>query len=207
MFDARLRPIIDPLLNAIGGALARAGIGANAVTMFGALLGIGAGVAIAGEQCALALALIIANRLADGLDGAVARATGISDFGGFLDSIADYIFYIAVPLGFGFASDANTTAAMVLIGTFTLTAVSFLAFATIAAKRGQETRAHGIKSFFYSTGLMEGAETIGFFIAFCLWPDHFVMLAYSFAALCIVTVVQRTVLAMRLFANPSPRDE
>ncbi len=30
------------------------------------------------------------------------------------------------------------------------------AFAVIAAKRGEETRAHGRKSFFYSTGLAEG---------------------------------------------------
>lgn len=207
MFDARLRPLIDPPLNAIGGALARAGIGANMVTVFGAMLGVGAGVAIAGEHYLVGLALIIANRLADGLDGAVARASGISDFGGYLDSLADFLFYVAVPLGFGLAHDGNTAAAMVLIATFTLTAVSFLAFATIAAKRGQETRAHGVKSFFYSTGLMEGAETIGFFIAFCLWPDHFAILAYSFAALCIVTVVQRTVLAMRLFANPRSREE
>lgn len=201
MFDARLRPIIDPPLNAIGGALARAGIGANAVTMFGALLAIAAGGAIAGEHYAIAIALIIANRLADGLDGAVARVSGVSDLGGYLDSIADYIFYIAVPLGFGLASTANTAAAMLLIAAFTLTAVSFLAFAAIAAKRGQETAAHGTKSFFYSNGLMEGAETIGFFITFCLWPQHFEVLAAVFAALCLLTVVQRSALAWRQFAH------
>ena len=32
--------------------------------------------------------------------------------------------------------------------------------ATLAAKQGLETRAHGRKSFFYSTGLAEGAETL-----------------------------------------------
>ena len=199
MFDARLRPIIDPPLNAIGGALARAGIGANAVTMFGAILGVAAGVAIAWEHYGLALALIIANRLADGMDGAVARVSGITDFGGYLDSIADYIFYIAVPLGFGLVSADNTPAAMVLIAAFTLTAVSFLAFAAIAARRGAETAAHGKKSFVYSSGLMEGAETIGFFIAFCLWPQHFVTLAFVFAALCALTVLQRGIMARRLF--------
>lgn len=201
MFDARLRPIIDPPLNAIGGALARAGIGANVVTAFGALLAIAAGVAIAGEHYAIGLALIIANRLADGLDGAVARVSGITDFGGYFDSIADYLFYIAVPLGFGFASAANTPAAMALIAAFTLTAVSFLAFAAIAARRGEATNAHGKKSFVYSSGLMEGAETIGFFIAFCLWPHHFAVLATSFAALCILTVVQRSTAARRQFSD------
>ncbi len=207
MFDARLRPIIDPPLNAIGSALARAGIGANAVTVFGAILGVAAGVAIAWEHYGLALALIIANRLADGLDGAVARVSGITDFGGYLDSIADYLFYIAVPLGFGFGNATNTVAAMVLIGAFTLTAVSFLAFAAIAAKRGEDTIAHGKKSFFYSSGLMEGAETIGFFIAFCVWPAHFATLAFVFAALCLLTVVQRSLLARRQFSNPKPTQE
>ncbi len=199
MFDARLRPIIDPPLNAIGRGLARAGIGANVVTLFGSLLGIMAGAAIARELYAIGLVLIIANRLADGLDGAVARAGGISDFGGYLDSIADYMFYIAVPVGFSLANTTNTNAAMVLIAAFTLTAVSFLAFAAIAAKRGEETRAHGTKSFFYSTGLMEGAETIGFFIAFCLLPAYFAPLAYIFAGLCALTVVQRTAMAWRQF--------
>ena len=46
MFDARLRPLIDPALNRMGAALARAGITANQVTVAGALCGALAGVAI-----------------------------------------------------------------------------------------------------------------------------------------------------------------
>ncbi len=199
MFDARLRPLIDPPLNAAGRWLARAGIGANAMTLFGAALGIGAGIAAAYQHYWLALALILANRLADGLDGAIARATGGSDFGGYLDIVCDFAFYVAVPLGFGLANPANLVPALVLTASFTLTGVSFLAFAVHAAKRGQETAAHGAKSFFYSTGLAEGGETIAVFLAFCLAPAWFAALAYGYAALCLATVIQRSAMAARTF--------
>lgn len=74
MFDARLRPLIDPPLNALGRMLARAGIGANAVTLAGLVPAVGAGLAIAHSFYLEALALIVLNRLLDGLDGAAARA-------------------------------------------------------------------------------------------------------------------------------------
>lgn len=201
MFDAFLRPLIDPPLNAMGRALARLGIGANAVTLAGLVPALGAGFATAHHHYLLALALIAANRLLDGLDGAAARVRGITELGGYLDTLADYVFYLAVPLGFGFAQPGNTMPAMVLIASFTLTCVSFLAFAAIAARRGKATKAHGTKSFFYSTGLAEGAETIAVFAAMCLWPAQFAVIAYAFAALCLLTVVQRSLLAVRTFGT------
>lgn len=201
MFDARLRPLIDPPLNAVGRALARRGISANAVTLAGLVPALAAAFAIANHHFFAGLALILVNRLIDGLDGAVARASGLTDFGGYLDTLADYVFYVAVPVGFGLAVTENTAAAMLLIASFTLTCASFLVFAAIAARRGQETAAHGAKSIFYSTGLAEGAETIAVFIAMCLWPAQFPAIAIGFAALCLLTVVQRSLLASRTFAH------
>lgn len=192
MFDARLRPLIDPPLNAMGRGLARAGITANQVTLAGLAIGLGGAVAIAERQFWLALALVIASRLLDGLDGAVARAGSKSDFGGYLDIVCDFAFYVAVPVGFGFADPANLPFALVLVACFTVTGISFLAFAVLAAQRGLETNAHGEKSFFYNTGLAEGAETIAFFLAMCLWPAGFSTLATAFAVLCILTVLQRS---------------
>ncbi|MFM9852232.1 MAG: CDP-alcohol phosphatidyltransferase family protein [Sphingomonadaceae bacterium] len=192
MFDARLRPLIDPPLNAIGRAIARAGVSANQVTLAGAVIGVSSAVAIAERWFWLALALVIVSRVFDGLDGAVARATTKSDFGGYLDIVCDFAFYVAVPVGFGFADPANLPFALVLVACFTVTGVSFLAFAVLAAQRGLETTAHGEKSFFYNTGMAEGAETIAFFIAMCLWPGGFRWLAAIFAVLCLVTVLQRS---------------
>lgn len=199
MFDARLRPLIDPALNLMGAALARRGVSANQVSAAGAACGALAGLAIGLGHPLAGLALILASRLLDGLDGAVARHRGTTDLGGYLDIVCDYVFYLAVPLGFGFAAPANLPFALLLTASFTLTAVSFLAYATLAAKRGLETQAHGLKSFFYSTGLAEGAETLLAFVLMCLWPAGFPIIASVFAALCILTVIQRSAIAARVF--------
>ena len=195
MLDAKLRPLIDPPLNRLGRVLASAGVTANGLTFTGLALGLGGAAAIALGHVGWGLALILANRLLDGLDGAVARVRGPSDLGGYFDIVADFAFYVSVPLGFGILSPANTLPAAVLIASFVLTGVSFLAFAVIAGKRGATTEAHGRKSFFYSTGLAEGTETIAVFIAMCLWPAAFPVIAYAYAGLCALTVIQRSIVA------------
>jgi phosphatidylglycerophosphate synthase len=199
MFDARLRPLIDPFLDRMGARLARVGASANQVSLAGAALGALAGAAIGFGQPLAGLGLVLASRLLDGLDGAIARVRGPTDFGGYLDILCDYVFYLAVPLGFGFAAPGNLPFALLLVASFTLTAVSFLAYAALAARRGLETRAHGLKSFFYSTGLAEGAETLMAFVLMCLWPAGFPVIALIFAGLCLLTVIQRSVIAWRVF--------
>ena len=199
MLDARLRPLIDPPLNRVGRTLAEMGVTANMLTFAGLALGIGAAFAIAYDHLWIGLALIIANRAFDGLDGAVARATGPSDLGGYFDIVADFAFYVSVPLAFGILSDENTLPALVLVASFVLTGISFLAFAVIAANRAEESTAHGTKSFFYSTGIAEGGETIAVFIAMCLFPHAFSWIAYGYAILCVITVFQRSALAIVRF--------
>lgn len=199
MLDAKLRPLIDPPLNALGRRLASLGIGANSITMTGMIVGLGAGVMIAYSHFAIALALILASRLLDGLDGAVARATRISDFGGYLDIVADFSFYVAVPVGFAFAAPDNMPFALLLVASFTLTGISFLSYAVLAAKRGLETSEHGRKSFFYNTGLAEGTETIAAFLLMCLFPGHFPLIASIYTVMCLLTVFQRSLAAFMTF--------
>ena len=201
MFDAKFRPLIDPPLNAAGRWIAARGIGANALTLVGLAIGLAGAGAIAGGHFAVGLALIAFNRIFDGLDGAVARVQGPSDLGGYLDIVADFAFYVAVPVGFGIADPANALPALILVASFVLTGTSFLAFAAIAAKRGETTAVHGAKSFFYSTGLAEGGETIAVFAAMCVWPASFAAIAYGYAALCVLTVCQRSALAVRAFGS------
>ena len=200
MFDARLRPLIDPPLNAAGRWIAARGISADVVTLIGLSFGLLAALAAGLGEPIWALALIALNRLADGLDGAVARATGPSAFGGFLDLSADFLFYAAVPLGFAFAAPGtNALAAAVLLFSFVANGSAFLAYAAVAERLGLTTDAQGQKSLYYVAGLAEGAETILLFVLFCLAPGWFVVLAYGFAALCIVSAVGRVLLAARVF--------
>jgi phosphatidylglycerophosphate synthase len=201
MFDAQIRANINPALDKIAARMARAGITANGLTLSGALFGVAAAILIADGQYGLALIFIAINRLFDGLDGRIAGINGSTEFGGYLDSLCDFLFYVAVPLGFGIANPANLLPALILVAAFTLTGVSFLAFAAIAARRGEDNGAHGRKSLIYSTGLMEGAETIAFFVVMCLLPDYFPGLAYVFAGLCALTVLQRVWMAANLLGR------
>jgi phosphatidylglycerophosphate synthase len=199
MFDTALRRLVDPPLNKAARLLAGSGASANFFTGVGALTGLAAAAAVSQQQFAGGLGLILINRILDGLDGAVARINGPTEYGGYLDTLADYLFYVSIPLAFGWANAANQVAALLLIASFTLTAVSFLAFAAIAARRGDDDQVHGPKAFIYSAGLMEGGETIAFFILFCLFPAYFPVLALLFAGLCVLTVAQRMMLAAKTF--------
>ena len=138
-----------------------------------------------------ALGLILANRVADGLDGALARHTAVTDLGGFLDTVADFLFYSAVPFAFALAAPERALAAAFLIFSFVGTGVSFLAFAAIAARRAMITERYGVKSIYYLGGLAEGTETILVFAAMAVRPDWFVPLAYGFGMLCWVTTALR----------------
>jgi len=200
MLDTVTRPLINRPLNSAGRFLARRGVGANAVTLTGLVIGLLAALAVGIGYFALAFALIVVNRVIDGLDGAVARASTPTDRGGYLDIVVDYVFYASIPFAFAVIDPAhNAIPAAALLAGFCLTCSSFLTFATIAAKRGLETETHGKKSFFYSTGLVEGTETIAFFLAMTAMPHWFPVLAWVFAALCVLTAIQRSVLAMKLF--------
>jgi phosphatidylglycerophosphate synthase len=202
MFDARLRPLIDPPLNALARALDGGGVSANAITGVGFLVGLGAAAAIGLGYAMLGLILLLINRLLDGLDGAVARRVGPTDFGGYLDIVLDFLVYAAVPVGFAVLDpEANALPAAVLLLSFMGTGSSFLAYAVVAAKRGLSTENRGRKSFYYLGGLTEGTETIVFFVVCCLWPEHFALLAYVFAGLCWITTVTRIAAARATFGS------
>ncbi|MFO0405765.1 MAG: CDP-alcohol phosphatidyltransferase family protein [Labrys sp. (in: a-proteobacteria)] len=200
MLDGLARRVIDPPLNAAGRRLAAAGVTADGVTTAGLVAGLGAAVAIALHAPLLGLVLIGLSLLLDGLDGAVARASAKTDRGGYLDIVFDFIFYGAVPLAFAVADPAMAIPAAVLLFAFYVNGASFLAYAIFAAKRGLETRGRGDKSLYFTAGLAEGTETIAVFVAMCLWPAGFALLAYGFAALCLVTAAARIRLAVDAFS-------
>ena len=205
MLDRAANAALMPLLQAGARWLVRAGIGADAVSVAGFAIGIAGGVAIALHHFSLGLVLLLASRLADGLDGPVARLTQPTDRGAFLDITLDFVFYASVPLAFAFADPAsNALPAAALLASFIGTGSSFLAFAVMAEKRGLKSTAYPSKSFYYLGGLTEGTETIACFLAMCLWPQHFGVLAFGFAALCALTTVTRIVGGARVLGRTPP---
>lgn len=204
MIDRQLRPFIDPPLNALGERLAGSGVSANRVTLIGLVLGLLAAVAIVLGAFWVALVLILLSRLADGLDGAVARSHGITDFGGYLDITSDYLFYGAIPLAFVICDPtANGVAGAVLLTSFYFNGATFLGYSILAERHKLRSGSHGVKSIYFTTGLLEGAETILFFVLICLWPEWFAVLAWVFAALCFYTALSRVVLAYETFDGTS----
>lgn len=202
MLDRHLRPLIDPPLNLLGGQIARFGLSANTVSLIGLAFGLAGAAAIVAGHFLLAAALILASRVADGLDGAVARAHGVTDFGGYLDITCDFVFYAAIPLAFILFDPANNgVAGAVLLASFYINGASFLGYAILAEKNRMHSDVHGVKSLYFTGGLLEGAETIAFFIALCLWPLWFAPMAFVFAALCAITTGARVALAAKVFRS------
>lgn len=202
MLDGMARKLIDPPLNRLGTRIAATGIGADAVTLTGLVLGLLAAVVIALGAPGWALLPLLASRLADGLDGAVARASRKTDFGGYLDITCDFVFYGAIPLGFVWLDPtANGAAGAFLLASFYANGASFLGFAILAEKKQMSTDARGVKSLYFTGGLLEGTETIAFFVALCLWPNWFAPLAWGFGVLCFITAGSRILLARRVFPD------
>jgi phosphatidylglycerophosphate synthase len=194
MLDRRANAALMPLLQAIARRLVGARVGADAVTVAGFLLGLAAASAIALQAYLAGLALILASRLADGLDGPVARLTQPTDRGAFLDVTLDFLFYASIPLAFAIADpQAHALPAAVLLAAFIGTGSSFLAFAVLAQRRGIDSRDYPHKGIYYLGGLTEATETLICFGLMCVWPEKFAWWAYGFAALCVPTIGTRIV--------------
>ena len=116
----------------------------------------------------------------------------------------DFAFYGMIPLAFVILDpSANGIPGALLIAVFYANGASFLAYAIMAEKRGISDDARGAKSLFFTTGLAEATETIAVFVAFCLFPAWFAILAYAFAALTAYTALSRVVLAWQVFGGPN----
>lgn len=192
MLDQRLNAALRPLLQRLAQGLVRRGVGADGVTWAGFGIGLSGSAAIVLQSPLAGLLLILASRLCDGLDGAVARLTRPTDRGAFLDIALDFVFYASVPLAFALADPAaNALPAAVLLAAFIGTGSSFLAFSLLAERRGLRSQDYPDKGLYYLGGLTEASETLLCFAAMCLWPAWFAPLAYGFAALCGLTLLTR----------------
>ncbi len=192
MIDARLLPIQARILAPVAHWLHLRQVRADTLTLSGFGVGVCGAIALSFGLWSLALALILLNRLLDGLDGAVARMNGPTEHGAFLDIALDFVFYALIPLGFAVHNQAaNALPAAVLLAAFIGTGSSFLAFASVAAKNDLRAEDFPTKGIYYLGGLTEGFETITLFVLMCLWPAAFAALAYVFATACAITTLLR----------------
>jgi len=203
VLDRYAMKLFKPVIDRTALEIKKMGYSADQVTFTGFGLGLFAALCIALGFYLFAILPLLASRALDGLDGAVARTGIATDRGAYIDIGLDFVFYASIPLAFGMANpDANALAAATLLSAFMGTGASFLAYAIIAEKRGLKSTDYPTKSFYYLGGLAEGTETIACFVAMCLWPHHFALLAYVYAALCLITTITRLLAGWHTFAEP-----
>jgi phosphatidylglycerophosphate synthase len=201
LLDRLALKLVKPMVEAAAERLAARGVTADQATLAGFGFGMLAAILIAFGFSTLAILPLLVNRALDGVDGALARMSGTTERGAFLDISLDFVFYAAIPLAFAAQGpDVNALAAAILLAAFVTTGTSFLAFAVIAEKRGLKSTTYPSKSFYYLGGLTEGTETILCFLAMCWWPQHFATIAIAYAALCALTAVTRLVAGWKMFA-------
>ncbi len=189
MLDSKIRGLWDRLIRPVGEALARSGIGPNAITAFGVgLQMIVAWLIISGRLLSAGLVAIVAA-VADTLDGAVAKARGVTNkFGALLDSsadrLSDALFFVPVAWLYGVSPDAARAgetwvaglALVALVGSFLVSYV--------------KARAEGL-GFECNVGIVERAERLVLVILGLLLEPILPLVLLVLAALSVVTVVQR----------------
>jgi phosphatidylglycerophosphate synthase len=203
MLDRMALRLSKPALDRMADYAICGRITADQMSLAGLALGLFAALLIALGFPQIAILPLLAGRLADGLDGAIARGCNEQTHrGAFIDITFDFFFYAAVPLAFAIANPAqNALAGALLLAAFITTGSSFLAYASIAARRGELNIAYPTKGIYYLGGLTEGSETILLFLVCCIWPSWFPLLAYVFSALCLVTAATRLVAGWNEFAD------
>jgi phosphatidylglycerophosphate synthase len=195
MLDARARRRLLPALEPAAAALDARGARAWHVTAVGLAVGVAACVAAGLASWPAALGLWLANRVLDGLEGALARRQGTTDLGGFLDFVADFVVYGGFVVGVAVAVPDARVACCALLAAYLLNNVAQLTFASLVEKRGLGYGDE--RSIRLTPGLTEGTETIIAYTAFCLLPEHAAIVAWTFAAMVLFTTGQRVALAHR----------
>jgi phosphatidylglycerophosphate synthase len=200
VFDHLLRALKDRLLAPVARVLGPS-FSPNALSWMAFAIGLGSAWAIWRGQLGWALALWLANRTVDGLDGTQARVHGReSQFGAYLDIVLDFGVYAAIPIAIVAAQPTApyAVAGMVLLGSFFVNAASWMYLAAILEQRNEGAKARGeLTSITMPRGLVAGTETVVFYSLFLMWPSLQVPLFWIMAGLVFTNVVVRLLWARR----------
>ena len=203
MFDRRIQKFTQKPLVLIAKIIIKL-IKPNHMTLLGFILGLLMCVLVFFQFYLTALILLVLNRLCDGLDGTMARLTIPSPLGGYLDIVFDFTIYSGFVLAFGLSNSNYTIISMVLLFLYIGTGTTFLARAAIQTQldkipESSDSKKELPKSFYYSSGLIEGTETTIFMILCLLLPNFYIFISIIFGILCLITFVSRIIVCYKEF--------
>ncbi len=197
MFDDVFRPRFARVVAPVGRALISWGITPSLVTWAGFGLALAGAGAIAVGSPVSGLALWLLSRVADGLDGVMARESRRqSAFGGYLDITLDMAAYSAMVLAFSSRHPEHALLWELVLAGYVLAITTTLAFSA-AAERAQQALAPGNRTFQFTRGLAEAGETTLIYALWVLFPSYVAPLGWAWCGLLFATAVQRSWLAWR----------
>ncbi len=195
MFDDLVRPRFAQLAAPASRALAQWRISPSHVTVGGFVLALAAAVAIATGHPWLGLGFWLPSRVADGLDGALARETGQqSAFGGYLDITLDMAAYSAMVVAFAIVHPAHHVLWTVVLAGYVLNITTTLALAAAAAEAHRVVAA-GDRTFQFTRGLAEAGEASVVYVLWTLFPEAVGVVGWTWCVLLGLTAAQRTWIA------------
>ena len=198
MFDERVRQLLPRVVRPVTRLLARAGVTPNAVSVMACGASLVAAVLVAAGFPWAGIAVWLASRLGDGLDGILARETGGSTpFGGYLDITLDMTAYSAMLLGFAVAHPEGGVVWSVILAGYALAITTTLALSNAAAaanRRVSDTN----RTFQFTAGIAEAGETTVMYVLWVVFPAELGWLAWAWVAMLFATVLQRSWLAYRV---------
>ncbi len=198
MFDERVRQLLPRVVRPVARLLARAGVTPNAVSVMACGASLVAAVLVATGFPWVGMAVWLASRLGDGLDGILARETGSSSaFGGYLDITLDMTAYSAMLLGFAVAHPERGVVWSVILAGYALAITTTLALSNAAVAAGRRVSDTN-RTFQFTAGMAEAGETTVMYVLWVVFPGELGWLAWVWVAMILAAVLQRSWLACRV---------
>jgi phosphatidylglycerophosphate synthase len=204
MFDASIRRAIHGPLDRVAQSLDVDFITPNRITAFGFTMGVAGALSAWNQLWVAALLLWLLSRLADGLDGSLARLRKRSEesepslAGGYLDIMADFAVYGSFVIGVGHGAGASLAPFLWVLLGYYLNGSAFLAFSSLGER--SNLRLDEGRSLSFIFGLTEGAETIAIHSIWCLFPGSAGLVAAIWAGLVLASAAGRTWQGFRLLS-------
>ena len=189
MIDQYAIKIFKPFLELVASFFYKIGVNANYISLFGLILSFLSFYLILRDLNIIALFLFLFGRILDGIDGIIANKTKITEFGGFIDIVFDFISYSLVPLAFILKDNSNAIFGSILLATFFGTSSTFFGIAIF--EKNKFIKKNHEKSFFHVGGFMGGTVTIFFLSLMFLFTEKFNLIALTFSVLCIISTIER----------------